>query len=419
VEWKKRKILIGSLILFALTRLFISLFYSRYISDLEVFHYSALQSLNLGARAYRDYFFPYPPLSLLLTNWPVWISHAFPTYRALFHMSFFVVELSLVLASLRLGRRVLLLTDRQLSAFVLLYAGLGFLQGHLLYDRLDLGIALLLVLSALAFQPERRVRSFLIWNLGFLMKFMPLFWAPYSLLLSPSAPGRTFLRRTLAAAGAFALTFVPSLGVLAVFAWWSDGALVHSLGEHGARTIQIESTWASGFFVLKQIFPAMELNLISKWGAQHIAPESIPAVVNFLSRYLGWMLWLGSLVACAVKAPRLRELSRARLGVFHFQTLVTFVVGFMATQRVLSPQYFLWVMAPLALLCVAKRSWHLRLVVPAMYVLTYIGFDLRYYALVNLDPATILIVAARNALLLVLFAYLIRSLVRFNARKPI
>lgn|GEM_PF-1440775 len=404
----------AGLAIFVLSRLIISMGYGVYISDLIVFHYSASQSLVEGTRAYLNYFFPYPPLALALTTWPIHLSTDFTAYRGLFHLSFFVLEIFLVVVALRVGRTTLGLTPRYLFGFLLIYAGLGFLQGHLLYDRLDLAITLSLLVSAAAFPPYARLKTWLAWNGGFLVKIMPILWAPFTSLLreaqQESAPA---LRHTLRAALRTAIVFLPSLAVLLIYGGWSQGALWHSLGDHGERTIQIESTWASLLFLVREVFPSFSLFLITKWGAQHIAPESIPPVIDFLSRYFGWMLWLGGLAWIAFRGlRRLRDFSTERLGVFHFYLLTTAVVGFMATQRVLSPQYFIWVMAPLALIVAHRRSWRWALGVVLLYGLTWIGFDLHYGDLVNQRPLAIYIVAARNGVLVTVWLALCGDLRR-------
>ena len=72
----------------------------------------------------------------------------------------------------------------------------------------------------------------------------------------------------------------------------------------------------------------------------------------------------------------------------------------MATQRVLSPEYLPWVMAPLALIVVHRRSSIRAATVLGLYALTWLEFDRHYYDLVRLDPYTVHVVTARNVLLI-------------------
>lgn len=395
--------------LFVVSRLLISTSYDVYISDLFVYHYSATQSLVAGSRAYLDYFFPYPPLALALTTWPIYVATDFNGYRELFHLAFLLLEIGLVLVALRVGRKTLGLDSSSLFLFLLAYSALGFLQGHLLYDRIDLVIALAMVVSAATF-PIGRGRTgmawtWLAWNGGFLVKIMPALWAPFTALLweareAPASPVRQVVRAALRTTTAF----LPSLALLIAFSVWSRGALWSSLGDHGARTIQIESTWASLLFLCREVLPGYSPEVITRWGAQHIAPESIPVLVDFLSRYLGWIVWLAALSWIAFRGiDRLRRFSYAELSLFHFYLITATLLGFMATQRVLSPQFFLWVMAPLALIVVHRRSWLWAAGVTAVYALTWMGFDRHYADLARLDRFAVNIVAARNILLIALW----------------
>lgn len=405
--------LIGwGLAIFLLSRLIVSLGYGLYISDLLVFHHSAYLSLIPTAHAYRDYFFPYPPLALLLYSWPIHVSTEFVVYRGFFHLAFLLIETWLVLTSLRVARDRLGLGTRERFAFLVLFSALGMLQGHLLYDRLDIALGLALTMSMLAFAPFARVRSAAAWNGGFLVKIIPVLWAPFTAILQEGRAQGTRLAVLLRATLKTFLAFVPSFVILFLASLWSDGAVWRSLSDQSERSIQIESSWASGLLLWKLINPSFDLKLLHKWGAQHIDPVSIPELVDFLARYLTWGFWLAGFAFLFANMKRLRAFSEKQLGVFHIYLLTAIVLGFVATQRVLSPQYFIWTMAPLALIAVHARSKVFAILVVALYTLTYFGFDVLYYSLINLNALGIEVVAARNAVALVTWAWLLWELRR-------
>ena len=116
------------------------------------------------------------------------------------------------------------------------------------------------------------------------------------------------------------------------------------------------------------------------------------------------MVWLAGLLWIALRGiDRLRRFSVAELRQFHFYLITATLLGFMATQRVLSPQFFLWVMAPLALIVVHRRSWLWAAGVITLYTLTWMGFDRHYVDLARIDRFAVHIVAARNIVLIALW----------------
>ena len=72
----------------------------------------------------------------------------------------------------------------------------------------------------------------------------------------------------------------------------------------------------------------------------------------------------------------------------------------MSTQRVLSPQYFIWMM-PLAAaqLATADRTMAVLAGSAAIFGLTYVVFDVGFFRIIKWDPYYSLILLVRNALL--------------------
>jgi hypothetical protein len=82
--------------------------------------------------------------------------------------------------------------------------------------------------------------------------------------------------------------------------------------------------------------------------------------------------------------------------------IMLFVLTFLiSTQRVLSPQYMIWLMPGLAAAIFMGKT-DVPLLVHAFFIflLTYIGFDLGYWKYVSLDLKMVIVVNLRNLLLL-------------------
>ena len=101
-------------------------------------------------------------------------------------------------------------------------------------------------------------------------------------------------------------------------------------------------------------------------------------------------------------------------------TGLSLVVGFVAVllafilgNRVFSPQYLIWLLPLVVLL--PRRFWPPLL---AAYLLTVILFPLTYDGLIAMDLLPEVLLAVRNALLLVVFIWLLGELVLAPAAAP-
>jgi hypothetical protein len=90
------------------------------------------------------------------------------------------------------------------------------------------------------------------------------------------------------------------------------------------------------------------------------------------------------------------------------------LLALMAFGKVLSPQYFIWILPVLAL--VAVRDPLLGLLGGLVLLLTQIEFPALYWNLVDLQPPVLGLVATRNLLLLALFCLTVWRLVAAAAQ---
>jgi hypothetical protein len=87
------------------------------------------------------------------------------------------------------------------------------------------------------------------------------------------------------------------------------------------------------------------------------------------------------------------------------------LLAFVTLGKVFSPQYVIW-LAPFAALAWVWRQRAVALLTAAAIVLTHVEFPSRYFDLINERSDAILIVAARNAVLLVALVVLVARLAR-------
>ena len=82
--------------------------------------------------------------------------------------------------------------------------------------------------------------------------------------------------------------------------------------------------------------------------------------------------------------------------------VLALILAFMTFGKVLSPQYFIWILPAIALVIPERRALGLLLI--GALVLTQIEFPRNYWSFVYLDRGAVLLVVARDAVLCVAFA---------------
>jgi hypothetical protein len=269
-----------------------------------------------------------------------------------------------------------------------------------LYTRFDIVPgALVLVALTLAYAPARQpgawFGSAVVLGIAGAVKLWPLALAPTWLL---------FGWRRDRWRGLFAGGIGFGLGVVVVFAPFLPMAgrdVLRFLDYHAARGIQIGSTWASVALLLHlgHVYDAWTAH---DFGAFHVKGPAADA-------YARWSMLL---LPVGVLVPQLGGFF-GRLGRDEDQrgevglrvTLAT-VLGFMVFGKVLSPQFELWLVPLVPLVC---RNVVMALIAVGIAVGTTIEYPFVSAALEMREPGharAVFLVAGRNALLVTLFVIL-------------
>ncbi|HTQ38200.1 MAG TPA: hypothetical protein VMJ32_04195 [Pirellulales bacterium] len=308
------------------------------------------------------------------------------------------------------------------------------LLGHLIYDRIDMGLLLLLTAWACCAvrsldEDQRSVTwstaAYAMLGLGISYKLIPIVCIPILIV----ADWRTPRRSVRIPLGLLALTATVGLPFLIQFAI-SGGGVFNLLKYHGERGIQIESLYST-FMMLAALLGG------------HVFVELTHGAFNLTGSLSGFMYVLSS-VALAV------FLFGLCLWVFFQPTQCSRVAGYRAAclalvgcvilSKVLSPQYFVWAM-PMALLLTVEvipkqraASWGLALWLLTIVALTTWIFPYHYAAdpdhpeLIALLPPgpgdaahlqllPCLILGIRNILYFALVVWLLASLVRQSVQQ--
>ncbi|MEY2441077.1 MAG: hypothetical protein QOJ46_503, partial [bacterium] len=263
------------------------------------------------------------------------------------------------------------------------------------FDALPIAIALG---ALLAFARERPALGFALLGVGTMTKLFPgllalvafvwLFW------------GRGERRAALRGGAIFAAV------VLAISLPFAGAGYVDSFTFHLDRPVQIESTPATVLFALGGSDVTGTNLRPDRFKSNGLDGGHADAVERLFSLLV--VVALAAIVALAARRPDVRHLVLCG-----FAALLAFVT----LGKVFSPQYVIW-LAPFAALA---WVWGRRLVaglVAGAIVLTHVEFPSRYFDLINERHDVILVVAARNALLLAALVALVADLARARDYVP-
>ena len=359
------------------------------VNDLYVYEQYA-RLLHDGQLPYVDFGFEYPPLAAL----PLWLAGVFGRDPASIEWTFGVLMALCLVAGQQLaarlaggGRDGLTVAWLLVLAPVLIGASL---RTH--FDPLPIAIALA---GLLALARERHDLGFLLLGLGTMTKLFPGLLAVVALVW---LAGRGEWRAALRGAAIFAAVIVVISLPLA------GAGYIDSFEFHLDRPVQIESTPASVLFALGGSDVTGTNLRPDRFKSNGLDGGHAELVETLFAGLL-----VGALALIVLLAARGR--SARHMVLCGLAALLAFVT----LGKVFSPQYVIW-LAPFAALAWVWRQRAVALLVAAAIVLTHVEFPSRYFDLINVQTDVVVIVAARNALLLVALAVLATWLARSAAR---
>jgi len=354
----------------------------------------------VGAAPYRDFLLEYPPGTLLFMLLPRLFADGYLDYRSLFFLQVAALDCTIVLALYASARAARLPAVRVLGLYTLAIALLGPLVDY----RLDLAPAALTALAVLAWQRDRPALAAALLTAGAATKVYPALLLPPLLLDYWTRGGARRSRRVgvaaLTAAGTIALLLSPALAA-------GPQALAHDLSFQTNRHLQVESIWAT---------PPLLLHLLTHFPLQVVGRNRALVILGPGDAWGGAGTPALALVALATYVAwwRRRRSASGREGMLLVGT-ATLVLASAMSSRVLSPQFLLWAMPPLALLPLPRRGRRRAVLALACFLialpLTQWVYPLHYGELVRyLAPAAVGVLALRNLLLALALALLLSLL---------
>jgi hypothetical protein len=370
------------------------------LSDIRSPYFDYATLMARGAVPFRDFPIEYPPLfpPLLAVAGYTPDMETFVA-RFAFEMVLFAIAAGAVTALAAQEGHGLRRPVAVAAAFAVGVLALGAITAN----RYDAAVALLIALALLFMVRGRWLAVGVTLGLGFALKITPVVLVPLIVLLAP----RERIAPALAVfAGSAAAPFLAVLGL-------GGNAMLGltMLGTyHLDRPLEIESVPAA-FFWLQSLVGGERIRVALAAGSQVIDSASANTVAKVFAVFVA--LALAGVFALVWRRREAIRLAPRHMVLAVAATMVASLVG----SKVLSPQYFVWLL-PVVALVALDRPWLGGLLLAAM-ALTQVLFPANYLLFMNDQaPWIVGVVIVRNILLVAAFALSLIYLWRIPAAKP-
>jgi uncharacterized membrane protein len=375
---------------------FFTTFYHTPYSARGVFLNYAAQVLQ-GQVPYRDFNMEYPPLALFFFVIPGLASTSLTTFSL-----FYKAE---VLLAILIGLFLIYLLARRMGKapwkMMLVYTLSILAVGPITAEQFDIFPAVLTLGSLYAFITGKNKTAWALLALGALTKIYPLFLAPVYLAIS-------LRNRWYRTAGEGILTGLVIGAVIAVPFIIIGSDSIKSLAEyHLQRGIQLESTYSS-FLLICDKLGLVPVNLVFNFGSWNLT-GGLADTVTRLSGYLQIVLIL---IAYWFIYQRTKPGKSQSTRIGTYALLVLTIV--MIISKVLSPQYLIWLI-PLVPLVFQRGRYYILIAFILTGTVTFYLFPHAYLELIDLGTIPVIVLFARNLLLIVLAVLSAHSLRRMKA----
>ena len=372
---------------------------------------------GLSFYSVNEYPYPYPPLTIPLILIPYFLSTNFSWFFRFFLIGMLCFDIINIKLLYKIGAEKLALNNQELNRLLFCYVFFGSFLLLIIYSRYDLIIATTFLLMMFFYKSSGRGRAkiYLTAAGGFLIKLVPIFWLPILLILEIFGFSKEKNRLKNFLNPVF-LFFIPVSVVIIVVDYISQGELINAIFVgHANRGIQVESVWATPLFLYDHfVLKTSQLNITEDYGAHHISNSFVPPFWLWGSRYLGFILiFIFCLIFIYLYKKILIQKPNFKLS-FNLYFLLSFslLLILVSTQKVLSPQFFIWVLPGFCLWLVKKNSWLFFQGIFLVYFLTFMDFPLGYPGLIRKLPSSIFFVAIRNLFLIIISTCIVRDSIK-------
>ena len=355
------------------------------LSDIAYYYEAFIVRMAQGLVPFRDFFLEYPPLFVPLLAAPgVAVSEWQYVVRfALLMMAFMGASCAATSLAALDGKSTW--RPYVVASTFTLYT---LLLGPIAANRYDPAVALTLALILLFMARSRWLTVAVLIGVGFALKVTPAMLLPLALLLA----GR---KRLLPMLAGFAVAAAVPFAIVTAIGGSAGSNLVQMIGYHLSRPLEIESVLATPFWI-GRLAGAAAVPVGLAAGSQVVLSQAANSVASLSSVIL--LLALGGVFALVW---RRRDAIASDTSLQFLAVLATLLASLVGS-KVLSPQYFVWVIPAVALVAVDRRV--LGILLAAVLLLTHIEFPANYWSFAQFQiPGAIAIVVVRNVILVAAF----------------
>jgi hypothetical protein len=376
------------LFLVSFTLLHFGFYQHRLIIDTVEYHRYGI-AMSHGEVPYRDFRVEYPPGALPVFALPAVDRPDFGRYNREFQILMGLFAGAALLA-MAWALRTLRASPRRLAAALGFFAAAPLVLGSVVIYRYDFWPTALTALGLAAVVAGRNRLGFGALGLGLAAKIFPGVLIPPALAYVWRTRGRREALICLACAAAALAVFVIPFLAVAPHGFWS------SIHRQAGRPLQIESLGSAVLLAAHQIGD-YHLTLVTSHGSQNLA-GSLPRALGAVESALLVVALVGIWIAAARGPARPERLIRYSAAA---------VTAFVALDKVLSPQFLIWLL-PLVPLVRASRGLVASGLLGLALLLTQLWFPIRYWELaLHFGAFPSWLVVARDLTLLALLAVLL------------
>jgi hypothetical protein len=372
----------------ALTLLHFGFYQHRLILDTVEYHRYGSAMVN-GEVPYRDFRVEYPPGALPAFLAPAAGDPGFTLFQRQFQMLIALLAAAALLA-MAYTLRALRASQSHFAGALLFFALAPLVLGSVVIYRYDLWPAALTVAGIAAVVGGRDRLGLAALGIGIAAKLFPAVVVPPAIAYVWRTRGRREALMCVALAVCAVAAFVVPFLVLAPHGIWE------SVQRQLERPLQIESL-GSGILLAAHQVGGLQLHIVTSHGSQNL-DGALPDALGLAETALLAAVLVGIWTAAALGPPRPERLVRYA---------AASVTAFVALDKVLSPQFMIWLI-PLVPLVRGRRGLAASALLGLALLLTQLWFPIRYWELaLRLDAFPSWLVLARDLALLALLAVLL------------
>jgi uncharacterized membrane protein len=359
--------------------------------DISVFFDYSSQIVH-GAIPYRDFTVEYPPLAFIFLVLPRLAASTLSTFQLTFAVEIYVFDAIGMFILSRLSR------DLKISpvATLLIYTALVLAVGPIIIYRFDLVPAVIVLASIYAFTRNKYKIAWMILAVAVLTKLYPAVVAPIFLIYQLS---HRQYRKATWGIGVFAITTVIIVIPCLVL---SASGFVDFFTMQVQRGLHSDTEYAS-LLLLGQTLGLIQVD-IRLVGPMPLSVNVFSRLAGFLSRVALPVMIVSLAVLYFIFFRRSRDPLQTDDDRGDMSTMITFaflaVLVLMLTNKVLSPQFIIWLF-PLVPL-VTRRWRHVPWLVFTAVCLLNFYLCANYFAFMRESLRMICVLLARNILLVIL-----------------